>query len=1228
MKIGLLLLVAMSSCGIPISAAESARTHFRPGQPWLDSDGAHINAHGYCVLEHEGNYYWYGSHKIAGRTESEKNEAGVRCYVSSDLLNWKNSGLVLSVISEGQDPEVANAGILDRPKVIFNHATGKFVMYFKLYPPTAAGGMKGTDIAYVGVATATEPLGPFEYQGKFTGADSSNGSGDFAIFQDEDGSIYHIAVRKPDKSLVCGRMSEDGLRPAAAYAVMEGVTRATEAPALFRRDGKIYLLGSGSTGWEPNPARMFAADKIEGPYQSLGNPCEGINPHNQMGPEKTFEGQSTFVMPTPGKPDEWIAMFDIWNPEVPIEAGYIWLPLRFENEKPVIRWQDEWKIDAPLQEGEAQFIPGVPWLDQNGQQINAHGGGVIFFEGVYYWYGEHNLPGRSEAQFADGGVHCYSSTDLTSWKDEGLVLSVHHDDPETDLAAGCILERPKVLFNSRTKTFVMFFKYYPRGMGYEIGYVGVATANAPAGPFRFQHKFLGANSPKGSGDFSMFRDTDGVVYHLAVRKPDKAFCIGKLRDDYLFPEGDYQVVPGVPLHTEAPAIVIQGGKYYMLGSGSTGWEPNAARALVADAIAGPYRSLENPAQGVNPHNGLGPEKTFGGQSSFIIPVEGKKDAFIAMFDLWKPQRPIEGLYIWLPMEIRNGQPIIKWRDRWSMSHFEAPTASLVSRDAHIIAINQVGFQVGRSKRFTAPLSADDASFIVRDASGGDALFRSVIRGKIGDFSSLDVPAGRYAIEVSGGSLKPAVSDPFLIHPNLFQEQFWQPAVDFLIDSRSVIGNHPSAFGGCPWRDGTYYDAIVPALVLFHFADPARIAAMPRQIDWEAEKKRVLAADFKFDAKNPGSEGVMNSVRKYFNEIEPPAADAPDVVKLIHWGAGFYLVNPATKDPSKDPDPRQIHSQTVEQVAYVVWAWPSLKQWLPQSFYDKCRDFCEKNWAPSLEIDKWWDPATYLTLEQITGDNPMGGLLHPYKGRHAPGHSIVPNLLMHEVAKRDGLADPNRYLTAAVKQAEWIVKNLDWNDPRTTKGHRMSEHRTIPNLVWLLQNYPDQAPTGLKEKIVAWVDVALSRSDNLWDYRRFDLQDEWSIPKINDVGNLVSFPAIATAASWVLDDPAKKARLEQISTAAIDHVFGRNPRLAASPAKPEMGFPEIERGWPEHYKPNVCARLELCRGSISSAPGSEMFPFNPEGKYRHPEGWVNYGAAWCISLAYLQFDQMKSSPKPN
>ncbi|MEO5715122.1 MAG: hypothetical protein ABIT37_16710 [Luteolibacter sp.] len=560
-------------------------------------------------------------------------------------------------------------------------------------------------------------------------------------------------------------------------------------------------------------------------------------------------------------------------------------------------------------------------------------------------------------------------------------------------------------------------------------------------------------------------------------------------------------------------------------------------------------------------------------------------------------------------------------------HAESPVKPLppVSRSAHVAAVNQIGYATLQSKRFTAPLSPNGTPFMVRRENDPQPLYRGEIRGNIGDFSTFQPAASsaHYVVEIRGGELTPGTSDPFLIRPDIWREQYWQPAVDFFIDSRSVTGTHPSAFGGCPWRDGNYYDAVIPSLVMLYLADPDRIAAMPRQIDWEADKKRVLGPAFHYDAENPESAGVMEAVSKYYTELDAPSPDAPDVVKLIHWGAGFYLMKPVTRDPMGDPEPPQIHSQTVEQIAYVVWAWPVLKRWLPQSFYDRCRDFCFANWQNSLVIDKWWDPAGYDAPP--TGPNPMAGRLHPYKGRHAPGHSIVPNLLMHEIAKRENRNDAATYLDAAVAQAEFIVRTLDWNDPRSTKGHRMSEHRTIPNLVWLLQKYPDRAPAGLKAKITEWAEVAVKRSENMWDFRRYDDGEHWTIPKLSDVGNWVSFPAIAMSASWVIDDPSLKSRLQELAVSHADFVFGRNPRLAAAPQDPKMGFPEIERGWPVGHQLNVCARLEKCRGSISSGPGSEMFPFNPEGAFRHAEGWVNYGAGWCVSLAYQQFDAAGTTP---
>lgn len=41
------------------------------------------------------------------------------------------------------------------------------------------------------------------------------------------------------------------------------------------------------------------------------------------------------------------------------------------------------------------FRPGQVWLDTEGKRIQAHGGSVIYVDGIYYWYGENK-------EFTDG----------------------------------------------------------------------------------------------------------------------------------------------------------------------------------------------------------------------------------------------------------------------------------------------------------------------------------------------------------------------------------------------------------------------------------------------------------------------------------------------------------------------------------------------------------------------------------------------------------------------------------------------------------------------------------------------------------------------------------------------------------------------------------------------------------------------------------------------------------
>ena len=121
--------------------------------------------------------------------------------------------------------------------------------------------------------------------------------------------------------------------------------------------------------------------------------------------------------------------------------------------------------------------------DTEGVHINAHGGGVLFHEGTYYWYGEYRNS-KKAGHPGTLGVGCYSSTDLYNWKHEGVVMPVV-DDPASDIAAGSVIERPKVIFNPKTGKFVLWFHLELKGRGYAAARTASAVADSPTGPFKF-----------------------------------------------------------------------------------------------------------------------------------------------------------------------------------------------------------------------------------------------------------------------------------------------------------------------------------------------------------------------------------------------------------------------------------------------------------------------------------------------------------------------------------------------------------------------------------------------------------------------------------------------------------------------------------------------------------------------------------------------------------------------
>ena len=355
------------------------------------------------------------------------------------------------------------------------------------------------------------------------------------------------------------------------------------------------------------------------------------------------------------------------------------------------------------------FQPGKIWPDTSGRPINAHGAGFLHHEGVTYWYGEHKIDGEA-GNAAQVGVHVYSSSDLLNWRDEGIALPVS-DEAGHDLEAGCILERPKVIYNAATRRFVMWFHLEPKGGGYRGARSGVAVAESPTGPFRYlrslrpnagvwpenapadlrrplsaeeaarvaafelpggpvpyyprhilyRRDFAGGQMAR---DMTLFVDDDGKAYHLYASEDNGTLHISLLSDDYLSPAGRYvRVFPGG--FNEAPALFKHAGRYFLITSGCTGWAPNQARVSAAPSIWGPWEELGNPCFGSDRQTA----STFDSQSTYVLPVPGRKDAFIFVSDRWRPANASDGRYVWLPIRFRHGVPTIEWSDTWSPGVF-------------------------------------------------------------------------------------------------------------------------------------------------------------------------------------------------------------------------------------------------------------------------------------------------------------------------------------------------------------------------------------------------------------------------------------------------------------------------------------------------------------------------------------------------------------------------------
>lgn len=336
-----------------------------PGRVWLDTNGKRIQAHGGSVMYIDGTYYWYGENKEKTDGKNGIWHWGVRCYTSDDLYNWEDKGLIIPPELNDIKSSLHPTSCMDRPHIIYNKKTKKYVCWLKI--------MNSDNEQTVTILIADNILGPYEKIRENFHPLGMN-AGDFDLAVGDDGKAYYY-FEKVHTETICADLTEDYTDVTGNFTSHfphPNPPFVREATAHFIRNGKHYLITSGTSGYYPNPSEVAISDDWHGPYNVLGNP------HPNDTTQTSYHSQISSVLKVEGKKDLYIACADRWLPqamdkeyeayrdmfisfftgsefdmsrmgEPVIEntsiADYVWLPLRFDGEMVYIDWLDEWRIE-------------------------------------------------------------------------------------------------------------------------------------------------------------------------------------------------------------------------------------------------------------------------------------------------------------------------------------------------------------------------------------------------------------------------------------------------------------------------------------------------------------------------------------------------------------------------------------------------------------------------------------------------------------------------------------------------------------------------------------------------------------------------------------------------------------------------------------------------------------------------------------------------------------------
>jgi hypothetical protein len=496
-----------------------------------------------------------------------------------------------------------------------------------------------------------------------------------------------------------------------------------------------------------------------------------------------------------------------------------------------------------------------------------------------------------------------------------------------------------------------------------------------------------------------------------------------------------------------------------------------------------------------------------------------------------------------------------------------------------ILVNQSGYNLYRSKRFTAPEIPDNTPFAIINNSTKEAVFTGKVLHQKGDFSNFNpLSSDEFLVQIEG-----LQSFPFRIGPNWLERVTYRNMVDFMLGARHYIGTvddiRPISFA---WRDGDFFNWSMQSLVAMYLSNPVAYERM------EIKSHYVENGTF------------PKEYRGLWGKLAPFGRETPDIVQLMHWDADVKI--------SQQLD----HEMQKAELAHFLYAWPYIRQWLPQQNFDIVYQYVKDNWEKSTVSEHSLSQYNKSKEHNLLS---LKTQLGTTKGEMPPGFSVIPNLMLYEVAVREGDPEALKYFNAAYRQMQWMIDNLDWSDSMTTKGQRMSEHMTMRAFAYFYGQFPERAPKGIPEKVREWAQVMLDRSDNMWDFRKYS-NEEWTPPGWNETGNILGFPAALFAASGILQDKGLSNDLEMLAWSHFENAFGRNPTGRQFSYKGPEEVEGVDLGWYSRHRGGI-GLLDDVLFVFDGSPKSFHYPNFPEaGDLGWTEGWVQFNTAYNISMAYM------------